>query len=174
LWSSVAGVAALAGFCVALSIHVRTILHLPVPAESWPGCPLLFSLFAGVFLVFMPMIRDASDGRIGGVSNSRIVAGMPTWARVAIGVCAVYVAINFVWGLVGHDAKVHILNGKAIAYVSGVSHVLSDDEYRAYLEGEARMWSGHALIFYLVPAFYFLCGPGAKKRAEPTGTDSVT
>lgn len=163
-WSRVAGVAALAGFCVALSIHVRTILHLPTPAESWAGCPLSFSLFAGAFLVFMPMIRDASDGRIGGVSNSRIVAGMPTWARVAIGVCAIYVAINFVWGLVGHGYKVNLSDGHAVAYASGASRRLSDGEYRDYLVWQARMWSGHLLIFYLVPAFYFLCGPGAKEK----------
>lgn len=164
-WSRVAGVVALAGFCAALSIHVRTILHWPIPAESWAGCPLSFFLFAGALAVVMPMIRDASDGRIGSVSNSRIVAGMPAWARAAIGVCAVYVAITFVWSLVGHGAKVHVSNGKATAYASGVSRVLSDGEYRDYLEWEARMWSGYLLIFYLVPAFYFLCGPGAKAQA---------
>jgi hypothetical protein len=165
-WSKLAGFAALAGFCTALFIHVRTILHLPVPVESWPGCPLSFSLFAGALLVVMPMIRDASDGRIGGISNSRLVAGMPTWARVAIGVCALYVALNFAWDLVGHGAKVRVLNGEAIAYASGVSRVLSDDEYRDYLACEARMWSGNALLFYLVPAFYFLCGPGAMDKAS--------
>jgi hypothetical protein len=163
-WSRVAGVAALAGFCAALTIHVRAILNLPIPAESWPGCPLSFSLFAGAFLVFMPMVRDASDGRIGSVSNSRIAAGMPTWARAAIAVCAAYVALNFVWCLVAHGEKVHISNGKAIAFVSGVSRVLTDGEYRSYLEWQARFWSGHLLIFYLVPVFYFLCGPGAKGR----------
>ena len=91
---------------------------------------------------------------------------MPTWARVAIGVCAVYVALNFAWDLVGQGAKVRVLNGEAIAYASGASRVLSDDEYRDYLAWEARMWSGNALLFYLVPAFYFLCGPGAKDKAS--------
>jgi len=111
------------------------------------------------------MIRDAGDGRLGAVSNVRIVAGMPTWARLAIGVCAVYVAINFAWGLVGHGGKVRVSDGRAVAYVSGVSRVLSDGEYRDYLAWQVRLWSGHLLIFYLVPAFYFLCGPGAKEQA---------
>jgi hypothetical protein len=163
-WSKLAGAAALAGFCVTLSIHVRTILHLPVPKEAWPGCPLSFALFFGAFLVFVPMVRDASDGRIGGVSNLRIVAGMPTWARATIGVCAVYVALNFVWCLVAHGEKVQVSNGKAVAYVSGVSRILTGTEYRDYLELQARFWSGHILIFYLVPVFYFLCGPGAEDK----------
>lgn len=167
-WSKLVGIAALAGFCAALSIHVRCILHLPVPEEIWRGCPLSFFLFVGAALVFMPMFRDASDGRIGGVSNSRIVAGMPTWARVAIGACAVYVAVNFFWCVVFHGGKVHVSGGRAIAYASGVSRVLSDVEYRDYLEWQMRMWSGHCLIFYLVPAFYFLCGPGAKMRVAPS------
>lgn len=163
-WPKLAGIVSVAGFSAALCVHVRTVLHLPVPAEAWPGCPLSFLLFAGAFLVFMPMVRDASDGRIGGVSNSRIVAGMPTWAPIAIGVCAVYVAVNFGWCIVFHGEKVHMSGGRAIAYVSGASHVLSDGDYRDYLEWQMRMWSGHSLIFYLVPALYFLCGPGAKER----------
>jgi len=92
---------------------------------------------------------------------------MPTWARVAIGACAVYVAVNFFWCVVFHGGKVHVSGGKAIAYASGVSRALSDVEYRDYLEWQMRMWSGHCLIFYLVPAFYFLCGPGAKMRVAP-------
>lgn len=163
-WSKLVGIVALAGFCAALSIHVRSILHLPVPEEAWPGCPLSFALFAGVMLVFMPMISDANNGRLGRVSNSRIVAGMPTWVRVAIGACAVYVAINFVWCTVGHGEKLHFVDGKAVAYMSGVSHVLSDGEYRDYLAWQSRMWSGHLLIFYLLPACYFLCGSSAKGR----------
>jgi heme A synthase len=154
----------LAGLCTALFVHLRSVLHLPVPADAWPGCPLSFALFAGAALVCMSMIRDASDGRVGSVSNSRIVAGMSTWVRFAIGACAVYVALNFAWGLVGHGEKVYVTDGKAIAYASGVSHALSEGEYRDYLEWQVRIWSGHCLIFYLVPAFYFLLGPGAKRR----------
>jgi hypothetical protein len=167
-WSKLAGVVALAGFCITLFIHARTILHLPIPTEFSAGFPLPFPLFVGVMLVFAPMILDAGDGRLGRVANSRLVAGMPTWARVAIGVCAAYVAINFVWIMVGHGYKVHVSDGKAVAYASGVSRALSDQEYRDYLEWQARMWSGHLLIFYLVPAFYFLCGPGAEGRRERT------
>lgn len=164
-WSKLAGIAALAGFCTTLFIHVRTILHLSIPTELSAGFPLPFPLFVGVMLVFGPMILDAGDGKLGRVSNSRLVAGMPTWARVAIGVCAVYVAINFVWFMVGHGYKVHVSDGKAVAYASGTSRTLTDQEYRDYLEWQARMWSGHLLIFYLAPAFYFLCGPGSKDKA---------
>ena len=89
---------------------------------------------------------------------------MPTWVRVAIGACGIYVALNFVWCTVGHSEKLHFIGGKAVAYISGVSHVLSDGEYRDYLTWQSRMWSGHLLIFYLLPACYFLCGPGAKGR----------
>lgn len=80
-WSKLAGIAALAGFCTTVFIHVRTILHLPIPAEFSAGFPLPFPWFTGVMLVFAPMILDAGDGKLGRVSNSRLVAGMPARLR---------------------------------------------------------------------------------------------
>mgnify|MGYP001160174255 CR=1 FL=1 len=165
--STVVGIVALLGFVCALAVHLSTFLTAGLQLDFssvWP-------LHVGIFAVFIPMVFSLRN-RFGQNPDQReIISVLPPWAIKSIAVVFAYVVINFA------ALFYHIHNGSpavrgdtfVIEQRGRVVQEISESQYlqmRAYV---SRGFSGHWLLFYLVPALYFLAGRQNDKPRKETG-----
>ncbi len=150
------GLVAAFGFLAALIVHALTFTHIDLMALF----PYVWSLHIGIFVVFFPFIWSARKSLGAGATTKNLLAGFPRWASVAVIAVFVYAILNFaVFFYLSEGGVPDIKNGEFILHSHGrlIRH-LSEDEYHVKKAYELRGFSGHWLLFYLLPALYFLLG----------------
>ena len=143
---------ALTGFFISLLVHLTTFFGIDPSKHA----PWVWVLHLGIFAVFLPMIF------VQGVAPkkdfwNKIFAVIPRWARYTIKAFFAYGIINFaLFFFLSKGGVPEVRDGKYVLHNHGqVIRELSENEYdwqKAYI---VRGFSGHWMVFYLVPAMVF-------------------
>jgi hypothetical protein len=143
---------AFTGFFISLIVHLTTFFGID-PARHVPG---VWVLHLGIFIVFIPMLF------VQGLTRKKdfwpkFFAPMPHWAQYTIKAFFAYAAINFVlFFFLSKGGVPDVRDGKYVLHSHGnVIRELSEEEYESQNAYVVRGFSGHWMIFYLVPALYF-------------------
>ena len=143
---------AFAGFFTSLLVHLTTFFGIdPSKHVSW-----VWALHLGVFIVFIPMLFV--QGLVPKKDFwAKVFAAMPRWAGYAVKALFAYAVINFVLFLFLSKGGVpDVRDGKYVLHNHGeVIRELSEDEYELQKAYVVRGFSGHWMVFYLVPALTF-------------------
>ena len=140
---------ALIGFFSSLFVHLTTFFGID-PSKH---VPWVWVLHVGIFVAFIPMVLVQGWAPKNDFRN-KMFASIPRWAGYALKFFCAYAAINFILFLMlsrgggvpeVHDGK-HVLQGK------GWVQELSEKEYEWQKAYAVRGFSGHWMIFYLLPA----------------------
>jgi len=147
------GLLALAGFLVSLVVHVEALGGVDVQAAF----PYVMLLHGGMFLVFGPFVLISRSDFSGKQSMRQLAAGLPRWVAVLCGLTFAYAFLNFVLFMVGYQGNPSMSDGKYLLLEHGrLIRELSASQYAAFKANEVRGFSGHWLVFYGIPAAYFL------------------
>jgi hypothetical protein len=159
------GITATLGLLAALLVHGATYAGVDV----FQRYPEVWLLHLGCFVVFIPLLFSLwSDNRLGRRIDE-MFTDHPRWVRWLLTAVAVYAVVNFVlFFLLAGGGTAEMRNGEFVLLNHGklIRH-LTEAEYHRQQIYEARGFSGHWLVFYLVPALYFLL-PVAPNR--PSGS----
>lgn len=143
---------ALVGFLSSLVVHLSTFFGID-PSKHVPS---VWTLHLGIFVVFVPMLFLQ---RLGPKKDfwRKIFAPMPRWARYTIKAFFAYAIINFaLFFYLSQGGVPDVRDGKYVLHNHGqVIRELSEDEYELQQAYVIRGFSGHWMIFYLVPALVF-------------------
>jgi hypothetical protein len=145
----VRGSLALAGFALALVVHIETIAGVDVYSRF----PAVWLLHLGALLLCGLSILSAGYR----LKPSEIVYHLPTWAIVIVATVFVYSLINFlVCASVTGGGNADMLGTQYVLVDHGrVSAHISRAEYHLHRAYELRAFSGHWIFFYLLPTVYF-------------------
>lgn len=143
---------ALLGFFASLVVHVTTFFGVD-PAKY---VPWVWALHLGIFVVFVPVVfaqRMKPQRDFWGKLN----ASMPRWARYAVKALFAYAFVNFAFFF--FLSKGGVPEERGGGYVlrdhGEIVRELSPEEYERQKAYVMRGFSGHWMIFYLVPALFF-------------------
>ncbi|MGE4070668.1 MAG: hypothetical protein AB7E72_05785 [Lysobacterales bacterium] len=163
MMNTVIGMVALVGFVCALAVHLGTFLT----AGLQPDLSSVWPLHAGLFAVFIPMVFSLRK-RFGKSPDQRqILSVLPRWAIRSIAVVFAYVVVNFaVFVYHTHNGSPGVRGDSFVIEEHGrVVQEISESQYLQLQAYVSRGFSGHWLLFYLVPALYFLAGRRDDKSA---------
>jgi hypothetical protein len=148
------GVLALLGFALSMLVHGLTFTHVDVQA----ACPYVWTLHLGCFVVFIPMIIASRREFRGKAPVSELRAVLPKWADTVLTCIFMYAIVNFVlFFFLSEGGSAAQKDGAFILQSHGTFvRQLSEAEFHAHKNYVVRGFSGHWLVFYLVPALYFL------------------
>lgn len=135
---------AFVGFFASILVHSLTCFRVDVSAHV----PWVWALHLGCFIAIIPLI--------GKDLWRRVIIPLPVWAKSMAAVFAAYVFINgglaFIHALGGTP---DIWDGRFVLHQHGTFvRELSDAEYHVEQAYVLRGFSGHWMIFYLLPALY--------------------
>ena len=155
---------ALTGFFASLLVHLTTFFGI----DPTKHVPWVWGLHLGIFVLFIPMLF------VQGLTPrkdfwNKIFADMPRWARYTIKAFFAYALINFaLFFFLSKGGTPEVRDGKYVLHNHGqVIRELSEDEYELQKAYVVRGFSGHWMVFYLVPALVFWY------RGAPAQVDSV-
>jgi hypothetical protein len=151
------GLIAAAGFTAALVVHLLTFAHIDLSE----GFPFVWSLHIGIFLVFLPFVFLARKSFGADITLTKVRASVPQWASTFIIIAIVYAFVNFaLFFFLSEGGRPDVRDGQFVLQNHGkLIRFLTEEEYHLQRAYVLRGFSGHWLVFYLVPAVYFLFGP---------------
>lgn len=159
---------ALGGFALSGLIHILSLLGINVRSYV----PWVWALHVGALALviilgfaFFPVLSPGQRWRM-------YLAPLPPSARWWLGVCFVYGMLNF--GLFflspsSHDGVPAIRDGQYLLLSQGradqqrVIRTLTKAEYDWREAQILRMFSGHWMLFYLLPGLYYRYAPSEKR-----------
>jgi hypothetical protein len=160
---SLIAIPAAIGFILSLVVHVGTFFG----HGSMQSAGLLHVLIFPLFIPMVVILNRRGENDLGLLARK-----LPRWAQILGATTMAYAALNF--GLF----FLHASEGSPRREGDG-SYVLADhgrmvrpitaDEFAYHKALEARGFSGHWMVFYLVPALYF----GLIYRREQPPTAAV-
>jgi hypothetical protein len=138
---------ALVGFLASLLVHSLTFLGISA-AEY---VPWVWMLHVGIFVAVIPLI--GKDVR------RDLVNRKPRWVQAVLIFFIAYAVINFIlffW--LSQGGTPDIWDGKYVLHSHGkLIRELSEREYHLQQAYVLRGFSGHWMIFYLLPVLNFWC-----------------
>jgi hypothetical protein len=143
---------AFAGFFMSLLVHVTTFFGID-PSKH---VPFVWALHLGIFVVFIPMVIYQRPKLR--KNNWRIfIDAVPRWARYAVKGFFAYALINFaLFFYLSGGGVPEVRDGRYVLHNHGkVIRELSEDEYELQNAYVLRGFSGHWMLFYLIPALFF-------------------
>ena len=152
------GRAALMGFIISAAVHLSTFLDTRFAATI--DSPFLALHFA-IFPLFFAMLF-AQRAEMKGMDKREVLlnvgASVSRWAKVGFIFFFLYTPVNFFRSM--------FETGGATAHPSETGYVLTNhgriirhvtpEEALENMAIQARMFSGHWMVFYLLPALFFL------------------
>lgn len=159
------GLVALVGLVASIAVHVSTFLGTDMAATMNPA--IAIPLHAGLFLPFFATVyalRVELKGADGRELMRRLVRMVPIWARVLFLVAFYYAIVNFGLFMVrSGGASVQQRRGETVLTTHGrVVRKVTSEEAARHEVLVARGFSGHWMVFYLMPTLFFL----ARKERE--------
>lgn len=148
-----AGTFAAAGLVLSVVVHVFAIGHVDL-SEYVPGVWLLHAAVFPPFFFFILAVRRDYPG-LG--SLSPVLAAMPRWVTMAAAALFAYAMVNFAYSMALQPGQADIVDGKyALTQKGKFIQEISEADYHGYRAYTMRGFSGHWMIFFAVPAAYFL------------------
>lgn len=144
---------ALLGFVLSAIVHVLSYVGVAVPDRF----PAAWALHVGIFPLFFPLVLQLRRWTgtqwnwWAGSGMRQLLRFFPAWAYALVIILWIYVPINFFYAAGFLD----VVRGNG--HTGALSPVMT-----------ARAFSGHWLVFYLLPALYFGFVP-ADAAAERAG-----
>lgn len=150
-----------AGFLASVAVHLLSCLEINVTRFV----PYVWSLQSGVFVLFI--LTAAAAAREfkyrGGINKTywqKFYAPMPGWTKYLINALCVYVVIStalFIYQAGQTPEAPDVVNGNYVVRgaKAKILRQISEEEYDRRYSAIVRGFSGHWLIFYLIPALYF-------------------
>lgn len=148
------GIAALVGLTCAVAVHVLTFISVRID----PDMPQVWLLHLGIFVVFLPLVVSLRRTYGQNLSKAQLCSILPRWANTLVLLTFAYVFVNFVlFFLRTEGGSPEMRDGLYVLQSHGkVIRELSYVEFKLYHAYVLRGFSGHWLVFYLVPSLYFL------------------
>jgi hypothetical protein len=144
-------VVALLGFFASLIVHVTTFFGVDPSKHA----PWVWALHFGIFVVFFPMVfaQRGTKKEFWGKLN----ASLPRWGRYAVKALFAYALVNFALFLFLSKGGVpEESDGRYVLRNHGeIIRELSPEEYERQKAYVLRGFSGHWMVFYMVPALFF-------------------
>lgn len=141
-----------AGFAASLAIHAGTFFPWGVGADAgWP-----FALHVLIFIPFVAMVLSlAREGRREGLDT--FLRSIPLAPRILVLAVFVYTGLNFAAMLQGTEGGTPQVQGDGYVLSSHgrVIRSLTREEYDEKNRVILRGFSGHWMLFFLVPACFF-------------------
>jgi hypothetical protein len=143
---------AVVGLCLSVTAHIATFFGVD-PQQTFPSVWLLHD---GIFVIWLPAIIFTNRrSKEGSKSNpwATILAGTPPWMGAMIGPLLAYAGFNFfftIFVLLGGHSPTSENGTFALKDHSRVIRTLTEAEYHRYRAYEARVSSGHSIVFYLM------------------------
>jgi hypothetical protein len=148
------GSMAAVGFLASVAVHISALAGMDVAAAF----PAVWALHAGIFAVFVPFILAARKEYGGRVTLTNASKDLPP-SVVAFGAALfAYAVVNFGISIIQTGGGNAVQQGaQYVLKVHGaVVRTLTLAEYSALKATEVRLFSGHWMVFYFIPAAYFL------------------
>jgi len=155
--------AATAGFVLAALLHLSTFAAIPYELAEAMSLALVTGAVALLILVFRRLGRGGAPTRpwLGGrltVYEWRPLAALvPDPIRWLVLATALYAMMNFALSVMaGGGVTASEEGGKLYLTSPGEERrLVSREEFAAHRRLSARLYSGHLLLFYLLPLVYF-------------------
>ncbi|MFB2917721.1 MULTISPECIES: hypothetical protein [Aerosakkonema] len=144
---------AFGGFALSLFAHLLTFWEIDI-IERFPA---IWLLHLGAFIFYIPIIILDRKFRQSQNMPDILSIPMPNWLRLAIYGFFYYAIINFIlFFFLSSGGAPDEHNGKYFLKNHGqVIRELTLQEYRQQKAYIIRGFSGHSMLFYLIPAAYF-------------------
>ena len=148
------GTAALVGLTCALAVHALTFIPFRIDTDM----PQVWLLHLGVFVVFLPLVFALRRAYGENLSKAQLYSILPRWANTLVILTFAYVFLNFALFIFRTEGgSPEVRDGFYVLQSHGkVIRELSYAEFKLYQAYVLRGFSGHWLVFYLVPTLYFL------------------
>jgi len=153
----------LIGFFLSLFVHLVTFFGID-PAKH---VPWVWVLHLGIFVVFVPMVLMQGSSLRKDLWND-LFAAVPRWARYAIKGFFAYAVINFALfmflsegGVPGERDGQYVLRNHG-----QIIRELSESEYERQKAYVMRGFSGHWMVFYLMPVLVFWYWEALPKKSD--------
>ena len=154
----IVGVLAAIGLAAAVTVHVLTFF--PDKAIVTSDSPLFFALHVGMFVVLAPLVL--AQRKLFGTARPgwrEQLSVFPRWAQIVIKLAVAYAFVNFALFLFTQGGTPEIRGGQFVLMDHGTFiRALSEQEYYLARSYVTRGFSGHWIVFYLMPMLYFLSG----------------
>ena len=140
------------GLFRSLAVHLTTFLGID-PSKHFPW---VWGLHICIFIVFIPMLFV--QGKTPKKDFwARFFTDLPLWVRSAVAVFFAYAIINFaLFFFLSEGGVPGIRDGKYVLHNHGhMIRELSEVEYELQKAYVLRGFSGHWMVFYLMPALGF-------------------
>jgi hypothetical protein len=167
------GILTAAGLVTAVTIHILTFYP---DSSVTSDHPLFFLMHVGA-IASCGALALALRKRFGTVRPGwrDWLSIFPRWGLVLIVLAMAYTGINFQSSF-REGGTAEIRNGQYVLMSHGTFlRALTQEEYQAARAHVTRGFSGHWILFYLIPTLYFLFGSAvgpdaqAERRSTPSG-----
>ena len=155
------GVLAFAGFGISLLVHLSTFFGIHLQDTI----PAVWLLHLGIFIVFIPMVFATQKLQHRKDFWRSFFSTMPKWTGILAKGLFVYAFLNFALFFVLSKGGVpERRDEKYVLHAHGqIIKELTREEYDWQQAYVLRGFSGHWMVFYLIPALYFFY---SEKRAS--------
>lgn len=179
------GIVALAVFGVSAAVHACTFLpFIPVSMNfAWPLHLMTMAVFAAMVISLVRYQKRSLPKPTGSIFakwrsaaaqsrafQSQLLSAIPLYLIILCIGAFIYAAVNFALFIeLMKDGGPAVQDGKYYLRNHGkISREITRAEYKRYCAYEVRGFSGHWMIFSLVPAVYFLAVyPRLQESQEP-------
>ena len=151
-------------FALSLVIHLFAVFGINIIRDGWSFLFhfLLFIPFGILVVVSQPQFK-LYKLTVDNDYQKWFFSPMPKWIKYATYALSVYVLLNFVFCLfLIATVKAEKLGGKFVLIpvkkevsAKNVIREISEQEYELQNSYETRFFSGHWMMFYLMPALFF-------------------
>jgi hypothetical protein len=149
------------GLCTSLIVHLLTYKSVDV-FDLYPDAWLLH--VGGLVVMFAAAV--SLRNKYGGSLTYQEIpkAALPAWAWRMTYAAGIYTVVNFALFLYNVEGgSPDIRDGRYVLANHGkIIRELTEDEYHIQRVYVARGFSGHWILFYLLPALYFGCSSNAR------------
>jgi hypothetical protein len=157
------GMAALVGFIVSAAVHLSTFLGSRFAATMDSG---VLALHFAIFPLFFAMLfsqRAETKGMDKRDVLLNLGASVPRWAKAVIIFFFLYTPVNFFRSMsaTGGASAEQSATGQVLTSHGRVIRHVTQEEALENKAMQTRLFSGHWMMFYLLPALFFLA------RREP-------
>ncbi len=152
----IASLALTAAAAVAV-VHVLAVLgHTPFGPLSIVIAFLISFSFVGIVLVDLARRRETRDDNL-----AAFIHRWPAWARYLYRAVGAYALINFFWFVLwSHGGTLRHHGSQAFLSRHGTFiRLLDASGVREFNAWELRFYSSYILLFFVLPALYFLLRP---------------
>ena len=163
----IVGVLAAIGLAAAVTVHVLTFF--PDKAIATGNSPLFFAMHVGIFVVFVPFVLAQRE--LFGTTRPgwrELLSIFPRWGQLLINFVTAYALVNFALFWFTERGTAEIRDAQFVLMDHGTFiRTLNEQEYNLARSHVTRGFSGHWIVFYLVPMLYFWFGKSGPQSETP-------